>query len=992
MHKARILKVVVVLALVAGASAALAQGIPTGSVSGRVENEGQGLPGVSVTAKSPNLQGVRTTVTSVNGDYYLANLPAGLYTIRMEISGFSPHEETVRVGASQKVTVDAVMSLKAVEASATVIARSEQVSTSAADAATYTSETMNKLPVARTLVSAVALAPGVNQNGPNGAITISGASSFENVMTVNGASIQDNIRGTPFNLFVEDAIQETTTVSSGISAEYGRFTGGVVNTVTKSGGNNFSGSFRATLNNDTWRELTPYPGDAYTSGTVPTYEATLGGPFWKDHVWFFGAFRSQSTSITRNTAPPTSLSFPGGGLEDRYEGKLTITPVPNQTLTGSYMKINQTQTGYYFLPLPILDMASVHDRSVPQDLWVANYNGVLTESLFLEGQYSQRHFTFENDGSQYTDLVQGTVLSSASPFGFYNSPIFCAACPGSAEKRDNTEYFGKLNYFLSTKSLGSHNMVLGFDNYTGSRQSNNYQSGSGYFINGNSVIYQNNDLYPVFDSGTYLGFYPILNAAQPSSVRTQSAFFNDTWKLNDNFSFNLGVRFDKNNASDSRGVTTSDDSKWSPRLAAIWDPTGKGTLRVMGSYAVYVGAPAETQVGAGSNFGSPASFYYYYEGPPINTDPGGPLLTRQQAIQAVFSWFGISAPGQFPTSTIAPYKARVPGVNTVITPNGLVSPSTNEWTVGVGGTLGRTFTYRVDGVYRNFSDFYGLQIDTSTGQVTETQYTGKTFDLGYVVNVNDPLTKKYYGLHTNFSWRPLDSLNIGGSWTWSHLYGNTINENTGSGPIRDLVLQYPEYQNPAWSQPVGNLPQDQRHRLRVFGTWDTPLPKSLGQLSIGFLESIDTGLGYGAGVSATSAVASAPYVTNPGYVQPPPSVPYYYTARDAFRTPTVYRTDFSINYSYNVGPVQLFVQPQLLNAFNSQAIFTNDPNLLGQSVENAVSRPGNYATFNPFTTIPVQGPRDTGANWNTSSTFGQALSSTAYQLPLTFRVSMGVRF
>ena len=139
-------------------------------------------------------------------------------------------------------------------------------------------------------------------------------------------------------------------------------------------------------------------------------------------------------------------------------------------------------------------------------------------------------------------------------------------------------------------------------------------------------------------------------------------------------------------------------------------------------------------------------------------------------------------------------------------------------------------------------------------------------------------------------------------------------------------------------------------------------------------------------------MASAPYVTNPGYVQAPPSVPYYYTARDAFRTPTVYRTDFSINYSYNFGPVQLFVQPQLLNAFNAQAIFTNDPNLLDQSVETAVSRPGSYAAFNPFTTIPVRGAANTGANWNYAPTFGDALTSTAYQLPLTFRVSMGVRF
>lgn len=70
--------------------------------------------------------------------------------------------------------------------------------------------------------------------------------------------ITDNLRGTPFNLFIEDAIQETTITTAGISAEYGRFTGGVANAVTKSGGNAFSGSFRATVRNDAWRTSSPF--------------------------------------------------------------------------------------------------------------------------------------------------------------------------------------------------------------------------------------------------------------------------------------------------------------------------------------------------------------------------------------------------------------------------------------------------------------------------------------------------------------------------------------------------------------------------------------------------------------------------------------------------------------------------------------------------------------------------------------------------------------
>jgi hypothetical protein len=97
------------------------------------------------------------------------------------------------------------------------------------------------------MLSAVDLTPAVHATGPSGARTIGGAMSFESLYLLNGVEVQDNIRGTPFSLFIEDAIQETTTTTSGISAEYGRFLGGVINTVTKSGGNLMSGSFRTTF-------------------------------------------------------------------------------------------------------------------------------------------------------------------------------------------------------------------------------------------------------------------------------------------------------------------------------------------------------------------------------------------------------------------------------------------------------------------------------------------------------------------------------------------------------------------------------------------------------------------------------------------------------------------------------------------------------------------------------------------------------------------------
>ena len=85
-----------------------------------------------------------------------------------------------------------------------------------------------------------------------------------------------------------------------MSAEFGRFSGGVVNAITKSGGNRFSGSFRTTFNNDDWRAVTPLPGDRPSDSLVPVYEYTVGGPILRDRLWFFHAGRYENEKLGRN--------------------------------------------------------------------------------------------------------------------------------------------------------------------------------------------------------------------------------------------------------------------------------------------------------------------------------------------------------------------------------------------------------------------------------------------------------------------------------------------------------------------------------------------------------------------------------------------------------------------------------------------------------------------------------------------------------------------
>ena len=150
---------------------------------------------------------------------------------------------------------------------------------------------------------------------------------------------------------------------------------------------------------------------------------------------------------------------------------------------------------------------------------------------------------------------------------------------------------------------------------------------------------------------------------------------------------------------------------------------------------------------------------------------------------------------------------------------------------------------------------------------------------------------------------------------------------------------------------------------------------------------------------AVGLVNSAPFVTGaPNYATPPTSVGYYFTARDAFRTNTIQRTDLALNFATKIGGlVEIFVQPQVLNVLNNKGLRGVNTNVL-TSVNAARFQP-----FNPFTQTPVQGARppaggtattnwDYARNPDGSLAFGTARNALDYQLPRTFTIAAGVRF
>jgi outer membrane receptor protein involved in Fe transport len=948
---------------------------PTGTISGQVvDSGGLAVPGATVTIQSPNLQGVRTAATSENGDYIFPFLPPGEYTITFELSGFATVKQTRNVAATQTVALNVTLTPAAVTETVTVSGRTDAFTHTVQAATNLKQELVAQLPTTRTLLAAVDLAPAVHTTGPNNNVSIAGAMSFESVFMLNGVQIQDNLRGTPLNLFIEDAIQETTVATSGITAEYGRFTGGVVNAITKSGGNQFSGSLRTTFTNDDWRTTSPFE-EPKTNDIVPVYEFTAGGPILRNRTWFFGAGRLFERTEAEETGF-TRLPYDFTNNEKRFEGKITQTLWSGHTARVAYTDIRQEETNDSFPnPASIMDLNSLYTRQVPQNLLSVHYSGTLSPNFFIEGQYSQRNLTFENSGGRFTDVINGTLLQDQLTGARWWAPTFCGVC--DPEERDNQNVLLKGNYFLST-ARGAHNIVFGYDTFNDKRLGNNHQSGSDYHVWATTSLIDGETVYPVIrnDATTWIIYWPIREESLGTGFRTHSLFMNDNWSFNNNLTFNLGLRWDRNRGEDAIGQLVANDSAFSPRLGLVWDPTGQGRWSINTSYARYVSALANSIADSSSPAGTPAIFAWFYQGPNINT-AGGPLVSSDQALEQVFNWFEANG-GQ----NRSPFFVDIPGVATRIR-GSLNSPHANELAVGVSRTLGQRGAVRADVVYRDYNDFYADRIDTSTGQVQDE--LGQSFDLKLVENT-DALDRQYVALNTQVNYRLLGRIDLGGNYTVSRLWGNINGEDIGAGPLTSSVLSYPEYFDVSWSNPEGNLAADQRHRLRAWANIRLPISERLGDLSVAFLEQLQSGTPYG----AIGTVRTGDFVANPGYETPPDTVLYYFTDRAEFRTENMFRTDLAVNYAFRLpgtARTELFAQFQVLNLFNQFQLFNLNSDAINTTVLTAVDDSTRFQTFNPFTERPVQ-----GVHWDFDERFGEPINAEAYTLPRTFQFAVGFRF
>jgi hypothetical protein len=304
----------------------------TGSVSGVVRgSDGAALPGVTVSVSGPLLPAGKTTATDDNGAFSFLRLPPGNYEVSAEISGMGNVKRNVVVALERDTQVELALN-PSLTGEITVTTALPTIDVKASDVQTnYTTEQIENLPVGRTYRGLFQLAPGVSENGRN--TPNAGASRMENTYLVDGINVTNPHYGDILPDITELDIAEVSLKRGGISAEYGRAAGMVVNAITKSGTNDFRGQLRTEF------QPASFVSDSKLSTIQSTrdrslFAGALGGPILRDRLWFYG-----SANLPRVTSTDRVNNLGAVPDEDRdteeYFAKLTANPGASHFLSLS---------------------------------------------------------------------------------------------------------------------------------------------------------------------------------------------------------------------------------------------------------------------------------------------------------------------------------------------------------------------------------------------------------------------------------------------------------------------------------------------------------------------------------------------------------------------------------------------------------------------------------------------------------------------------------
>ncbi len=587
-----------------------AQTRTTGVIEGHVTAEGNPLPGVTVTA-SGAVPGSRTAVTDAAGAYRFPALPPGRYELTTDIQGFGPQKR--EVVAALGATTAADFQLRAeLKQEITVEAEAPAIDPKATDVGTTVdARAFTQLPLPRDYGSIALLQPGVTSD--QAGFSVMGATGLENAFYIDGVDATGMRTGAQTKVIPEEFLSEVQVETAVAPAEYGRALGGVVNAITRSGGNAYHGQVFGFFDSQSLQAKAKpgVVGGDFAGFNDQDYGASLGGYLVRDRLWFFGVY--DRTGLSRDTHLVTGSGSPFDGStfrsQDRtqnlYAAKLTWTISPSANLVGSILGDPTRDNQQLVEDAPERTRAILEQSGRPDESLIGTVLGsrwVAEGGFFRHQERRDRTPVFSPPflTSNDADIPTWDLADCPLPGCFSGAPwVFIPTDePLLKEDYERRQARGSL-----TGYLGNNELKVGID---GARLTGEVRraipGGVARTIN---ALADGTILYTQSWFGDESGAFGAGSVVPEVSGRPRTdelaAYVQDTWTPLPNLTVNAGVRYDEFRLKDAvTGGTIADlNGNFAPRLGVAWDPAKDGRSKLSAGYGRFFQAvPLDHQAGS----------------------------------------------------------------------------------------------------------------------------------------------------------------------------------------------------------------------------------------------------------------------------------------------------------------------------------------------------------------------------------------------------------
>jgi len=640
--------VVPAAAVMVAPTSASAQDYTSGILTGSVTST-SGAPIGGATISATSAQGsTRTATTDANGNFRMPALAVGSYDVSITASGYAVSTESVSVapgGASYAFTLGTVGGDATTldEIVVTAARRVQDFNATDTGLTVDVQQFADKIPTGRSINAVTLFTPGASlpdasigasSRRNQGLISLSGTSAAESVYYINGLNVTDQRSFLGYGEVPFEFIQTIETKTGGYQAEFGRGTGGVVNIVTRSGTNEFTGGLSVFYTPD---DLRADRGISYTQGgnntagievynqyaksDVVDYTAFLGGPIIKDHLFFFGTYNVRDVksegAYSRSFAytTPGAIGTPGANYtqgissydDPRWALKFDFVINPNHRIEATFLN-DETTTSSQTRTISATNGAIAPTITDPlfSDAGgltqIYKYTGVFTDWFTLSALYGKLESSYLDYGNPIN--LPG-VYDYARPGGAGYVGVGRQAGPYNLAGEDIRETY-RVDADFYFNLFGEHHVRVGYDREDLSSQATSAYSGGA--------------LYNVLTAAQCAGIAAVgqgcLNIVTFANdgvfTAEQSAFYiQDSWDLTSNFSLQLGVRNDQYTYDNIDGDPYIDlQDQWAPRIGFNWDPFSQGTDRVYGSMGDYY-LPIATNTSIRASSGEVYTDAYY---------------------------------------------------------------------------------------------------------------------------------------------------------------------------------------------------------------------------------------------------------------------------------------------------------------------------------------------------------------------------------------------